>query len=425
MEEPTLSGLTSIKVDKPLVDLAEKKVDLSIGFDELVFHTNDYDREAKVFFTRKVTDKELIATLKDVSFGISLDLDFTVDGPVAKVKSATDILDDGKIDLNLDIPKFLEIFVPIVKGLVKDKVVDLIDEPLSTLITEKLQELYSDEKEIVDMLSELYKMKKAQGPEKDENGNPLKPDVLKGFDGVGQVAFPTFWKIPAIKVDELEHLTIDEVVANAKTGDLIMYAGVADGSYKIRQYTQSPFSHVSMIVKEPGFCEGKPVQIQAANAFHYNVLDDADANGIQVNDIVMNHADYKRNWYDGKEDKVVVAYRSFSMERSEEEQKKYSENLIKFIKERNGIPYAEGTDMNTLFLMGIIGIDLGEDSGTDEDKTYYCASFIADACMAYGMITDDFKHQQYSPRDFAEMYNTLPYMSPAYSHGPECVIDFE
>merc|ERR1712013_52622 len=183
---------------------------------------------------------------------------------------------------------------------------------------------------------------------------------------------------------------------------------------------------MGMIVKEPDLFDGKPVLLQCTSAMHFNLISGKEANGIQVNDIALNHADVKKTSYDDHpDDPVVCVYRSLKIKRSEEEEKKCSANLVKFIKEANGIEYSEGTGMEMLYIMGVVGLELGESTGTDEDRTYYCASYIADAFMQYGIITEEFMHQQYSPRDFAERYNNLPYASLDISHGPEYAVDYE
>lgn len=140
--------------------------------------------------------------------------------------------------------------------------------------------------------------------------------------------------------------------------------------------------------------------------------------GLMVTDIKDYLEDYKEECITGMpDDPSKLVFRSFTREnRSEEDEKKFSKALIDFIKETNGIPYAQDWDMMPLFLLGLAGAELEEEN---DGKTFYCASYMAEAMIKWGVIKDTFLSQQYSPRDFSQKYDTLPFVDSATSYGPE------
>lgn len=232
-----------------------------------------------------------------------------------------------------------------------------------------------------------------------------------------------FWEMQSVPVDKLEHMTIKDVLATGKTGDLLMCQGVASGAHRIRRFTQSPFSHSLMIVKEKDLFDGKAVSIQATSSCNFDLLRQEKIYGIQVNDIEENLLGYDARW--GSKSKYAenparVCFRRLSMEkRTNEEEKTLSAALVSFIRETNGITYAENMSMESLYVAGHEELDLEEKDG----RTYYCASFVAQALMEYSVITDEFTSQQYGPRDFSMKYNCLPFGSDSTSYGPEFVVD--
>eukprot|EP00536_Pseudo-nitzschia_multiseries_P010738 jgi/Psemu1/307553/fgenesh1_kg.337_\ len=161
--------------------------------------------------------------------------------------------------------------------------------------------------------------------------------------------------------------------------------------------------------------------LQATSGENFDLLCEKSIRGIQVNDIGDYMAEYKKKWITGRDDPACLAFRRLTREKkSEEEEKKMLQSLYKFIEETNGIEYAKDWGMIPLYLLGLTGADLSKE---DDGKTYYCASYVAEALMQWGLINDEFKSQQYSPRDFSEKYNTLPFVDSTTSYGHEYLVE--
>lgn len=292
---------------------------------------------------------------------------------------------------------------------------------METHLTEKLQEVAVAQKQWVDDFNRIYKLRAKTDLLVDAEGKELKPEFLQGLGGVGQFAIPMFWEVVKPPKDKMEHISMEKVIETGKTGDLILASGTAPGSYMIRRWTQSPFSHVIMIVKEPELFDGKTCMIQATSSEHLDLFTNTLVRGLQINDIKDFMVEYKEEFITGSDDPACLVFRSLTREKgSEEDEKKSSKALIDFIKETDGTPYAEDWGMIPLFILGITGAELEE---KNDGKTFYCASYVAESMMKWGLIEDTFLSQQYSPRDFSHKYDSLPFVDSATSFGPEKLID--
>ena len=304
-----------------------------------------------------------------------------------------------------------------------------IDDLLTKYLTAAILGIAKKQEALVSHLNlkEIYKTKVRQGLLVDEDGNELKPRILEGLGDVGQIPYPMFWATPSVPVSKLAHMTVKDIVETGKTGDILMCQGIAKGAMVIRQFTQSPFSHVLMVVKEKDLFDGKPVLIQATTSKGVDLIQGGPelTSGIMVNDIEDNFVRYNAEWgpqSDHAENPAIVCFRRLNMEaRSENQEKEFSEKLIEFIRRTNGITYAENSGMLELYASGLAELDLEEKEG----RTYYCASYIAQAMMDYGVITKEFESHQYGPRDFSMMYSCLPFLSETSSYGPEIVVDLD
>lgn len=426
LNEPVLKGLDTIKLARaPEVDFEAKKIYISLAFSKLELSCEDYDREAtyKILFKdRDISklDRTLTVTLTDVTMKLSFNLGFTHAGPVISVNEAEELFEIGKLKTDLESSLLFNLVAPMFKRFIGKFASAKLQDVIGSFLTEKLQAICVAQAKNVKMLEGLYKTKQKQGLLVDADGNKLKPRILQGFNDVGQLSYPMFWDVPRVPVDKLGHMSIADVIATGKTGDLICFQTVAPGSFTIRRFTQSPFSHVTMIIKEPDLFDGKAVMIQATSSEHYDLIQKKNIKGIQVN-----HIDDFLNEYNGDfvgnpkypYDAVAVFRRLNCDVRSDE--KKFTDALVNFMKETNGTPYAEHMSMNELYAAGVMEIDIEEKTG----KTFYCASYIAEACIRYGIITDKFANHQYGPRDFSMKYNTLPFANDSWSYGPETVVD--
>jgi hypothetical protein len=430
LNDAVINGLNSIKLaSKPTVDFKTLKVSLDFDIEQLELVCDDYDREGTyriIFKDRDISkmDRSLTVTMDGIHVKLTLDLDFSQDvsKPTLTVVEDASEFDIGKVSTELEGSFLFNAISPLLTNFVTSAIVKSIKAPVEGLLTTKLQEVCQAQEQNVKMLEGIYKTKMEQGRLKDKEGNELKPRFLSGFDGVGQLPVPMFWEMAGVPVDELDHITIEDVLKNGKTGDILLFQGVASGSKVIRRFTQSPFSHVALLVKEEDLFDGKLVLLHCWSSENYDLIQEKKLEGIQINDVEDFLREYKVEWLDGREEKAVACFRSINRElRSEEEEKKFSKNLIEFMKETNGIPYAKDMGMIELYIAGLVETDLKEKDGI----TYYCASYVADALMKYGIIDDLFWSQQYGPRDFSVKYETLPFIEDTTSYSTEFVVDLD
>lgn len=431
LNDPVLTGLDTIKFDSVSEIDYKNNMQFSIALDvsELVLSCDDYDREGTfklIFKERDITklDRSLKFTLSDVNLNFAFKLLVTEDGAEVKVVESDfgDHVEIGKMESNIEDSFIFNTIAPIAKDHLASAVSKSIGSALGNFLTAKLQAVGQSQQGIADMLNRIYKTKQKQGLLVDSEGNELKPRFLEGLEGVGQLPIPMFWEITSVPIDKLDHTTISEVAKTCKTGDVMMFQTIARGSKIIRRFTQSPFSHALMIVKEEEFNEGKPVVIQATSGSHFDLIQQKHIKGIQINDLEYVLDEYHKNWGLGseyKDDPGRVVFRSLNMEDRGEDEKQFLEALFTFIRETNGIAYAENSSMYELYVSGLVEIDLEE----QDDRTFYCASYVAEALMKYGIITDEFESHQYGPRDFSMKYDTLPFVEDTTSYGNEVVVD--
>jgi len=427
LNDAVIKGLDTISLtSKPVVDFKELSVGISFNIKELQLYTEDYDREGSftLLFKKDISkyDRELTVTLSDVDLKLTLDLDFTdLYKPVLNVVPDASKLEIGNIKTDLKDSFFYHLIEPFLKNYIVSAISSNVKGIMETHLTEKLQEVAVAQKQWVDDFNRIYKLRAKTDLLVDAEGNELKPVFLEGLEGVGQFAIPMFWEVVKPPKDKMEHISMEKIIETGKTGDLILCSGTVPAAKLIRRWTQSPFSHVIMIVKEPELCDGKTVMIQATSSEHLNLLTNKRVTGLQINDIKTFMVEFKEEFVTGNDDPSCLVFRSLTSEKgSEEDKKKSSKALIDFIKETDSIPYSEDWGMIPLFILGLTGAELEE---KNDGKTFYCASYVAEAMIKWGLIEDTFLSQQYSPRDFSQKYDTLPFVDSATSFGPEKLVD--
>ena len=352
LNDAVIKGFESISLtSKPVVNFKEFTVGFLFNIKELQLSTEDYDREGTftLIFERDISkfDRELTVTLSDIDVNLTLDLDCTdIYKPVLTVKPEASKLEIGNIKTDLEDSFIYDLIEPFLKNYVISAISSNVKGIMETYVTEKIQEVAAVQTQWVEDFNRMYKLRKKTDLLVNAEGNKLKPVVLKGLGGIGQFAIPMFWEVVKPPIDKLDCISVDDIIENDKTGDLILCMGIAPGSLMIRRWTQSPYSHVTMIVKEPNFCDGKTVMIQATSSDHFNLLQNKRTKGIMTNDIKDFLEDYKASWITGRDDPACICYHPLTRKKgSEEEEKKMRDGLIAWIKETDGIPFAEDWGM--------------------------------------------------------------------------------
>lgn len=418
--DPEVTGLKTVALTgDPSIVLKTKTLRFSLTLDQLRLTSPRFEIEGDLqllFKERRVAfNRRLSVKLKKIRLDFVFSIDVTDGEPTIRAQGTKCSYDSVRVDvgqwvLNL----ILHWFKGRISPWVKDRIADLLSEKLGTalggILTKNVRQAYSAQKPMIDKLVSLYEMKLNQGGWPDGEG----PRVLEGFGGVGELPLPMLWDLPAVDVDNLEHHNVQQIMENCRTGDVILFSGTAKSSQRIRRFTQSPFSHVVVLIKEPELADGRALIWQATSSTHNGVLRDMQAlPGIQLNFLDEMVRDYRSEATGAN----VVYRKLIRAERSVEEEEPARQKVIEFIREMDSKPYTD--DMDGLYVMGLLEVD---DSKEDD---FFCAGLVAETLMRFSVLTDAFLQYQYAPRDFCDLQQCLPFEGSSVSFSAEIVMDPE
>ena len=177
------------------------------------------------------------------------------------------------------------------------------------------------------------------------------------------------WTVPEVD-STLPHAPLKNIMDDARTGDLILFSGNIPSSKRIKRFTQSPFSHVVLLVKEPEFENGRCLVWQATASEHCCVLRNMkSATGIQLNYL----EDVINDYLEGAPGSAVVFRKLLQKDQRAQLDKPTRQTLIRYIRKMDGKPYTANMDM--LYLMGLLEV---ENPG---HENYYCAGLVAESLM--------------------------------------------
>jgi hypothetical protein len=402
LENPTIKGFSTIQISElPHFSLKNKELSFGISFDRLVLESMDYSASYKII--SRSGNFELEA--KGVKANFTLELDFQNHLPVVATKNSNFEIDS--LDLEMENIYILDLIAPLFKNSFEEMIAKRLQGFINEFLTRKIQTFYLSQKDTLLKLKKLYDMKlKQSGGKIDE-----KPRILEGFNGVGELPLPLFWELPSVDVENSKSISIDEVVQNAKTGDIILFAGSYPSSKRIRRLTQSCFSHVVFVVKEPDIADGKACVWQATSSVHRGVLRNMEhKSGIQLNYLDEMVQDYR-----DEDSGAIICWRQLNRESRDDKLEQESLAKVKeFIKEMDGKPYTN--DMDGLYIMGLMEVD------NPNKEDYFCAGIVAESQMRFNILKDTFYQYQYAPRDFSERQDRLPFKNGNSSFGEQIVI---
>ena len=414
INDPVLKGLSSIQIrEKPKLNVANRTVSIGISFDQLSFVSQDFKAEGsyRVLFKHRLNKEGFIhIDAKDVNVVMKFALRLNTEGPTIKANGSEIRIEHLNVDIEDSI--VLDVLIPLFKKHIGHALSLKLENTLEQVLTAKLRQLYTAQKPIFDKLVQLYRMKKADSVSTDADGNPEKPRLMQGFGGVGELPLPIFWELPSVDVDNLEHIGLEELKRQATTGDVILFSGALASSQKIRRYTQSAFSHVVMVVKEPELADGQALVWQSTSSTHRGVLRNMELrSGIQ-----LNHLDEMIRDYLLECPGSIVVYRSLKrQQRDSKVERERWQAVLDFINREDGKPYTD--DMEGLYIMGLMEVE------NPKSDDFFCAGLVAHSLMDYGILKDTFRQYQYAPRDFSALQQTLPYSTVGIAFGPEVVVD--
>ena len=405
INNPIITGISTFYINsKPQIKLAEKTLSFTLSFEQLALKSQEYhlDGTYKLIFKKRNLSKEghLYLTAKKITVSFLLNLDFVEQKPIFSKQAIR--CEIKKLDLDIEDSFVLDLIVPFFKSIFENAITHYFGDFITQILNHQIQDLYASQISTLTKIKTLYDMKKAQ-----QTTNS--PRILEGFNGVGELPLPLFWELPSVDVENTPHMSINDLVEQAQTGDVILFAGSYPSSQRIRRLTQSCFSHVVIVIKDPAIADGKACIWQATSSTHRGVLRNMEAkSGIQLNYLAEMIEDYRDE--DGG---AVVCWRKLQYQPAFTPQQ--IQDLIAFIKEMDGKPYTD--DMDGLYIMGLMEVD------NPNKADYFCAGLVAQSHMKLNILKDTFYQYQYAPRDFSDRQPSLPFVDNRSYFKNEIVIN--
>lgn len=415
LNQPRIEGLASLSVSElPRVHLKERSLSVTLAFQRLKMSSDEFslrgDHRVLFFPGRVVREGGLVMSARSVALRLSFAIG--VEGEVPVVSAAESRCTIGSIELDIESFVLLDRLLPLFRSTIEGQISERMGAALEGVLNEKLRGLAASQHDLVARMGRLIELKRAQGFDVDGDGTPERPRVLEGFGEVGQLPLPLFWQLPAVDVEGSPHISLDRLLAEARTGDVLLCSGSHASSKGIRRATQSCFSHVLMVVREAEIGGGRPCVFQAITSDYRSVL----RNGERGAGLQLNYLDEALDDYRAEDDGAVICWRRLEREpREESVEREGWERLRAFIGEVDGAPYTD--DMEGLYIMGLLEID------NPGEAEYFCAGLVAESLMLLGLLKRSFHQYQYAPRDFSERQQVLPFSDPRTRFAEEVVVD--
>ena len=409
MGQPKLTGLASLKEDSNLqLDLPNRTVTIDLSFSKIQLSSQDFhlDGSYKLLILRHnlKSDGSFNMLARNIELKLILALNVEPDQISITTKNAS--CEIGDLDFDLEDSFALSKLLPFFKSKFEHLLAQTVSTKVNNFLHNRLQQVCQKQGEVLAKLEGLYKLKQQQ------DNTEETPRLLQGLDGVGQLPYPMFWQVPAINPETAPHIDLNTLVEEAQTGDVILFAGSYSSSLRIRRLTQSRYSHVVVVIKEPEINNGRACVWQATSSEHHGVLRDMEfKSGIQLNFLEDMLRDYRN-----EDANSVICYRkAVQTETSSAIMRDNWPRVREFINTMDGKPYTD--DMDGLYIMGLMEVN------NPNKEDYFCAGLVADTLMKMQLLGRQFIQYQYAPRDFSELQNGLPLEQPPMHFGVETVID--
>lgn len=409
MGQPKLTGLASLKEDSNLqLDIANRTVTIDLNFSKIQLSSQDFHLEGsyKLLLLKHnlKSDGSFNMLARNVALTLTLALNVQPDNISITTKNAS--CEIGDLDFDLEDSFALSTLLPFFKSKFEHLLAQTVSSKVNYFLHQRLQQVCQEQGEVLARLEDLYKLKQQQGTTEQP------PRLLQGLDGVGQLPYPMFWQVPAIDPETAPHIDLNTLVEEAQTGDMILFAGSYPSSLRIRRLTQSRYSHVVVVIKEPEIHNGRACVWQATSSSHHGVLRDMEyKSGIQLNFL----EDMLRDYRDEDANSVICYRKAVQTEASSKIMQNNWPIVREFINTMDGKPYTD--DMEGLYVMGLMEVD------NPNKEDYFCAGLVADTFMKMQLLGTQFSQYQYAPRDFSELQKGLPLEQPPMHFGIETVVD--
>ena len=415
LDRPRIDGLATLSVSElPRVRLGERRLTFTLAFDRLSLSSEALSLRGthRLLVIPRTVDAEggveLVAEQVALHFSFGIGVEEGV--PVVKLEESR--CDIARITLDIEGIFLLDRLLPLFHSTIEEAVTARMVDALGGLINEKLRGLAASQHDLVARMKRLVELKRAQGFDTDGDGTPDRPRVFEGFGGVGQFPLPLFWELPTVDVEHSPHISVEQLLNDARSGDVLLFSGSHASSQGIRRATQSCFSHVVVVVREDDIADGRPCVFQAITSEYRGVLRGGEYKaGIQLNYLDEALEDYRSH-----DDHAVICWRRLKRERRDETVEREAWEALKgFIEGIDGAPYTD--DMEGLYIMGLMEID------NPAEADYFCAGLVAESLMLLGLLKRTFHQYQYAPRDFSERQQALPFVDETTAFDEEYVVD--
>ena len=185
-----------------------------------------------------------------------------------------------------------------------------------------------------------------------------------------------------MKIDELE------------TGDIILFSGNYFLSYIIEYFTNSIYSHVGVVLKNPNLGDARFKGIYLLESGFENTPDPENhriKKGVQI----INLEDKIKN-YKGR-----IYVRKLHCTRNE----KFYEKIIKIHSNVHNIPY----DLNPIdWIKGYYKLNIGN---TQKENTYWCSALVSYVYVELGFLDKNIPWTLISPKELSSSSNELKFIN--------------
>lgn len=185
-----------------------------------------------------------------------------------------------------------------------------------------------------------------------------------------------------MKIDELE------------TGDIILFSGNYFLSYIVEYFTNSIYSHVGVVLKNPNLGDAKFKGIYLLESGFENTPDPENhriKKGVQI----INLEDKIKN-YKGR-----IYVRKLHCTRD----KKFYEKIIEIHSTVHNIPY----DLNPIdWIKAYYQLDIGN---TQKENTYWCSALVSFVYVELGFLDKNIPWTLISPKELSSSSNELKFIN--------------
>ena len=185
-----------------------------------------------------------------------------------------------------------------------------------------------------------------------------------------------------MKIDELE------------TGDIILFSGNYFLSYIVEYFTNSLYSHVGVVLKNPNLGDARFKGIYLLESGFENTPDPENhriKKGVQI----INLEDKIKN-YKGR-----IYVRKLHCTRD----KKFYEKIIEIHSTVHNIPY----DLNPIdWIKGYYKLDIGN---TQKENTYWCSALVSFVYVELGFLDKNIPWTLISPKELSSSSNELKFIN--------------